>query len=181
MPLWLRGGCCCELPLSGRLPVHVSSELGDPLCGRYWRGITPWDVEGTEDVVHAKVRPPLRGRTYAQANVNARLCSVAPLPTSSHRPFLEPPPVHRPLPRKPSSRTDAFRASSSIIHCQRSADQQGRESSGQQGAEAAAHTYGRGGAGSADDRQPDKRKRKTRGEARQRVLPTTKFSNSSPL
>ena len=74
----------------------------------------------------------------------------------------------------PQAGTDAFRASSSVIQCQRSADQQGRESSGQQGAEAAAHTYGRGGAGSADDREPGQAQeqgqgtRTGQGEARQR-------------
>ena len=55
---------------------------------------------------------------------------------------------------RPQTRANAFRASPSVIQCQRGADQQGRESGGKPGAEATAYSHGRGGAGSADARSP---------------------------
>ena len=77
---------------------------------------------------------------------------------------------------RPQAGTNAFRASPSVIQRQRSADQQGRESGGKQGAEATAYSYRRGGAGSADARAPGQAQaqgqgtRTGQGEARQRLL-----------
>ena len=77
---------------------------------------------------------------------------------------------------RPQTRTNAFRASPSVIQCQRGADQQGRESGGKPGAEATAYSHGRGGAGSADARSPGQAQAQGQGagsgqgQARQRRL-----------
>ena len=75
---------------------------------------------------------------------------------------------------RPQAGTRALRASSSVIQCQRSAGQQGRESGCSQGAEATAYSHGRGGAGSTDARAPRQAQAQGqgagtgKGEARQR-------------
>ena len=77
---------------------------------------------------------------------------------------------------RPQAGTHALRASSSVIQCQRSASQQGRESGCSQGAEATAYSHGRGGAGSTDARAPRQAQAQGqgtgtgKGEARQRGL-----------